>query len=216
MREDCGDLLRSSNYEVIPNPIDTAFFGYSRKQPEDRFSILSIRPYECWTRANELAVQSILDLSKRSGFERFRFTFMGDGPLFEETLAPITDFSNVTIRRGFVTQQEIRREHARHGIFLVPTRLDTQGVSRDEAMASGLVPVTSAIPVVREFVDEDCAGLAAPDDANGLAEEIWRMAEDPKLFLRRSASAAGRIRDERSNALIIPAEVELLASAVHA
>jgi glycosyltransferase involved in cell wall biosynthesis len=83
-------------------------------------------------------------------------------------------------------------------------------------MASGLVPVTSAIPVVREFVDEDCAGLAAPDDASGLAEEIWRMAEDPELFLRRSASAADRIRDERSNELIIPAELELLASAVHA
>jgi glycosyltransferase involved in cell wall biosynthesis len=36
----------------------------------------------------------------------------------------------------------------------VPSRTDTQGVSRDEAMSSGLVPVTNAVAAIPEFVDD--------------------------------------------------------------
>jgi glycosyltransferase involved in cell wall biosynthesis len=215
-RVDCGDLIRDADYHVIPNPIDTRLFAYSPKAPEQRFSILSIRPYDCRTRANDLAAEAALQLSERSGFDGLRFTFIGDGPLLDETLAPIAHLSNVTIRRGFLTQAEIAGEHARHGIFLVPTRLDTQGVSRDEAMSSGLVPVTNAIPVVEEFVDTRCAALAEPDCAPALAGEIARMIDDPALFLSKSAAAAERVRRDRGHAAIIPAEVALLAEAATA
>jgi glycosyltransferase involved in cell wall biosynthesis len=215
-REDCGELLRDHDFEVICNPIDTRLFAFAPKTAEQRFAILSIRPYDCRTRANDLAVEAVLRLSRRPDFGRFQFTFIGDGPLFEETLEPIARLGNVSIRRGFITQAEIAREHARHGIFLVPTRLDTQGVSRDEAMASGLVPVTSSIPVVREFVDEESAALARPDDPGALAQEIVRMADDQALFLSRSAAAADRIRRERSDKVIIPVELSLLAEAAYA
>jgi len=209
-------LFRSRDFEVIPNPIDTRLFVYVPKAPDQRFAVLSIRPYDCRTRANDLAVEAVRRLSSRPDFDRFGFTFIGDGPLFEETLEPITRLANVTIRRGFITQGEIAREHTRHGIFLVPTWLDTQGVSRDEAMASGLVPVTSSIPVVREFVNKESAALAKPDDPAALAHEIERMADNPTLFLRRSAAAAERIRRERSDTLVIPAELSLLAEAAYA
>lgn len=35
--------------------------------------------------------------------------------------------------------------------FWFPTRMDTQGVSRDEAMCSGLVPITNKVAAVPEF-----------------------------------------------------------------
>jgi glycosyltransferase involved in cell wall biosynthesis len=214
LREDCD--LDDRVCEVLPNPIDTSLFGYTPKEAEDRLSILSIRPYDSPTYANDLAVAAVRHLSTRSDFQRLCFTFIGDGPLFEQTLAPLMAYANVKIRRGFLTQEEIAREHARHGIFLVPTRLDTHGVSRDEAMASGLVPVTNALPVIREFVDEDSAGMALPEDAAGLADEISRMVDDPALFLRRSAAAAERVRRERGHEVVIPAELALLSEAVHA
>jgi glycosyltransferase involved in cell wall biosynthesis len=81
-------------------------------------------------------------------------------------------------------------------------------------MSSGLVPVTNAISVVREFVDQETAGLATPDDSLGLADEIWRMVEDPDLYLRRSAAAAERVRRERGHGKIIPMELTLLAEAL--
>lgn len=215
MREDTGDRLREAEHAVIPNPIDTDLFAYAPKSEDQRFRVLSIRPFDSPTYANDLSVAAILHLAQRPGFERLHFTIIGDGPLFDEILRPIVHLSNVTIRRQFLTQREIGLEHARHGIFLVPTRLDTQGVSRDEAMASGLVPVTNAIAAVREFADEDCAALAAPEDASGLADELWRMVEAPGLFQQRSAAAAERIRAQRSNERIIPAELSLLAEVAH-
>lgn len=209
----CEDLEGLRNFAVIPNPIDTDLFTYQPKDADQRFAILSIRPFDSTTYANDLSVAAILNLADRPGFERLHFTIIGDGPLFDETLEPIRGFANVTIRRQFLTQSQIADEHSRHGIFLVPTRLDTQGVSRDEAMSSGLVPVTNAIAPVLEFADETCAALAPPDDGAGLADALSEMVESPTLFCQRSAAAARRVRNQSSNELIIPAELALLAEA---
>lgn len=212
-REDWGDALGRVAYRIIPNPVDTDLFSYRQKSPEDRFNTLLVRPFDSHTYANDLAVETIARLAARDRRRRLRFTLIGDGPLFEETVAPLRGLAGVRLRRGFLTQREVAREHRGHGLFLVPTRLDTQGVSRDEAMASGLVPVTNAIPAVREFVDPSCAALAPPDDGGALADALWAMVEDPGLFLARSSAAADRIRGERSNALIIPRELALLEEA---
>jgi glycosyltransferase involved in cell wall biosynthesis len=215
MRVDVGERLRDDDYVVLANPIDTDLFRFEPKSDDLRFRILSIRPFDSTNRANDLSVAAIRHLSTRAGFERLRFTIIGDGPLFDETLSSIRDLENVTLRRQFLTQNAIVEEHARNGIFLVPTRLDTQGVSRDEAMASGLVPVTNSIPTVLEFADESCAGLAPPDDAIGLADALWEISASPALFCRRSAAAADRVRSQSGHERIIPAELALLAEAVN-
>ena len=159
-----------------------------------------------------MAVSVIQRLAATTG-GRANFTIIGDGPLFDETVAPIAGLDGVRIERRFLTQVEIAAEHRRHGIFLVPTRLDTQGVSRDEAMSSGLVPVTNAIPAVQEFVDDSCAALAAPDDEDGLAEALIAMLDDPQLFLSRSAAAAQRVKRQSGHERVIAQELDLLRSA---
>jgi len=196
---------------VIPNPIDTDLFKYSPKTPGDRYKILLIRPFDSWTYGNDLAVSAILQMTNLSEFDKFDFTIVGDGPLFEETLAPLPALQNIRVERRFLTQPEIADYHSRHGIFLVPSRLDTQGVSRDEAMSSGLVPVTNRIPAVMEFVDESCAGICAPNSAAGLAEAIMKMAASEDLFLARSREAAARVRSQSGHERVIPAELDLLA-----
>ncbi len=210
-RKDMGDRLRG--WAVIPNPIDTGLFVYRPKDAEDRFNILMIRPFDSPSYGNDLAVAAIDILSRRPRFDRLSFTIIGDGPLFDETLALVRHLGNVGIERRFLPQPGIADAHRRHGIFLVPTRLDTHGVSRDEAMSSGLVPVTNAVSAVPEFVDDDCAALAPPDDPLALAEAMWKMIEDPRLYLRRSAAAAARVRRQSGNAVVIPAELALLGAA---
>ena len=212
-RTDWGERLRDDHYAVIPNPIDTDLFAYREKSADDRLSILSIRPFDSPSYGNDMTAAAIRMLSERPGFARLRFTIIGDGPLFDETLAPIRHLDNVTIQRRFLSQQEIVAEHRRHGVFLVPTRLDTQGVSRDEAMSSGLVPVTNAVSAVPEFVDGSCAALAPPDDPRGIADALWEMVEDPSLFLVRSAAAARRVRAQTGHERIIPQELALLREA---
>jgi glycosyltransferase involved in cell wall biosynthesis len=212
-RVDWGSRLANDDYAIVPNPIDTGLFQYRPKAPGDRLRVLLIRPFDSQTYANDLAVEAVARLA--SARPELRFTIIGDGPLFESTLAPLRGLAAVEMQRRFLAQEEIAEQHRRHGIFLVPTRLDTQGVSRDEAMASGLVPVTNAIPAVREFVDEGCAAIAPPDDSAALAESIVEMIGRPQLFLERSRAAADRIRRERSNTVIIPRELALLEEAAH-
>ena len=210
-RTDWGERLGATT--VIPNPIDTDLFRYVPKAPSDRFNILMIRPFDSYGYGNDLAVATIQQLTDRDGFDRLRFTIAGDGPLFDRTLEPIRHVDNVTIHQGFLTQTQIAEQHRQHGIFLVPTRIDTQGVSRDEAMSSGLVPLTNAVPAALEYVDEMCGVLAPAEDASALAEGIWQMVEDPLLFQRRSTAAASRVRRQSAADLVIPAELALLQEA---
>jgi glycosyltransferase involved in cell wall biosynthesis len=206
-----GMSLDPEAYAVIANPIDTELFGYIPKAADQRFQVLLLRPFDSRAYGNDLAVEAILRLrTTLPEFERMRFTICGDGPLFDDTLAPLRGMANVSIRRGFLTQQEIAAEHRLNGIFLVPTRLDTHGVSRDEAMASGLVPVTNGIAPITEFVDDSCAAIASADDPDGLAAALASLIIEPESFLAKSRHAASRIRSDRSNAQIIPEEIALL------
>jgi glycosyltransferase involved in cell wall biosynthesis len=208
-----GELLR--DWTVIHNPIDTQLFEYRPKAANDRFNILMIRPFDSFGYGNDLAASAISSLSGRAGFDRLRFTIIGDGPLFDATLQPVRHLPNVRIEQRFLTQAEIAGRHRDHGIFLVPTRIDTQGVSRDEAMASGLVPVTNATGAVTEFTDRHCAALAPANDAEALAEGLWEMVEDGSLFARRSAAAAERVRRQSCRNLVIPRELALLGAAAN-
>jgi glycosyltransferase involved in cell wall biosynthesis len=212
-REDMGDLL--GNWAIIHNPIDTELFEYQPKAANDRFNVLMIRPFDSYGYGNDLAVSAIASLSSRAGFDRLQFQVVGDGPLFEATLQPIRHLPNVRLERRFLTQAQIADLHGQHGMFLVPTRIDTQGVSRDEAMASGLVPITNLAGAVGEFVDSDCAALAPANDAGALAEGLWEMVEDAGLFARRSAAAAERVRRQSCGKLVIPRELALLGEAAN-
>ncbi len=208
--EDLGVTVSDDRVSVIHNPVDTQMFDYHEKRDEDRLSVLSVRPYASRTYANDLAVDAVLSMTSEPEFDQMRFTFVGDGPLFAETLAPLHDYVNVTTDKTFLQQREIAQLHRRHGIFLVPTRMDTQGVSRDEAMASGLVPVTSAVAAVPEFVDDSCGELAPPEDADGLAAGILALVRDPARFREKSRAAAERVRRQSGADRVVAQELEVV------
>ena len=207
--EDVGIRLPDHRYSVIHNPIDDTVFPYQEKTAQHRLRVLSIRPYHSHVYANDLAVAAVLELSNEPWFNELDFTFIGDGPLFEETLAPLWDFENVLIRKGFLTHAEIASEHARHGVLLVPTRSDTQGVSRDEAMSSGLVPITSAVAAIPELVDEEVAFLAPPEDPRARADAVRTLRAEPARYLRMSAAAARRVRRQSGADHVLDAELRL-------
>ncbi|RYZ04775.1 MAG: methyltransferase domain-containing protein [Myxococcales bacterium] len=192
--EDLELPLTAAQHEVIHNVIDTDLFGYVPKPAAQRKRILSIRPYTSRIYGNDLTVAAILALTGYSFFPELEFHLIGDGALFEETVAPLRQYPNVLLERRFLTQSQIAAHHKEYGVFLCPTRGDTQGVSRDEAMSSGLVPVTNAAGAIPEFVDADCGFIAPAEDALGLASAIARLYGDPASFLRLSEAAARRVR----------------------
>ncbi|WP_175771334.1 glycosyltransferase family protein [Burkholderia ambifaria] len=209
--EDLELILPDDAYSVIHNPIDTTRFDYVEKEAELRWKVLSIRPYASKVYANDLSVGAIVALSGQPDFDRMQFHLIGDGALFDETVAPLRGFSNVRIERRFLTQREIADLHKEYGIFLCPSRMDTQGVSRDEAMASGLVPVTNAVAAIPEFVDATCGVLAPAEDAHELAEGLLAIVRDPRLFANMSAAAAQRVRRQSAHDAVIQREMACFA-----
>ena len=211
VEEDLEMTVPGKNKMIIHNYINTDLFKYIPKDTEQRKRILSIRPYASRKYANDLSVEVILELSKKPYFDELEFRMIGDGILFDEILEPIKKFSNVRIERRFLTQSEIAALHKEYGSFLTPTRMDAQGVSRDEAMSSGLIPITNGVTAIPEFVDERCGILAEGDDAHGLAEGISKIYENPELFQKMSEAAAKRVREQCGFEQTIGKELELFS-----
>lgn len=210
--EDLELELPKEIYSVIPNFISTELFLYQDKHIDQRKRILSIRPFASPTYANDLTVKAILELSREKFFKDLEFRIIGQGKLFYSTLKPLRKFKNVKIEEKFLRQEEIAELHREYGVFLVPTRMDTQGVSRDEAMSSGLVPITNSVAAVPEFVDQSSAILAEPEDFKGLAEGIKKLYYEPELFSTMSKNAAELIRKQRGAEQTICKEMKLILS----
>lgn len=208
--EDNKLTLDKERYTIIHNCIDTNLFQYAPKNVEQRKKLLSIRPYASEKYANDLTVKCIQELAKKSYFNELEFRLIGNGELFESTLKPIQKYKNVIIEKRFLRQDEIASLHKEYGIFLTPTRMDAQGVSRDEAMASGLVPVTNAVTAIPEFTDEDCAILAPGEDYKAMADGIEAVYNDEDKFMRMSANAARRVRCQSSPEYTIDKEIRLI------
>ena len=214
--DDVGVQLPQHSYEVIHNFVDNGLFRYEPKPAAQRRRILSIRPFTSNVYGNDLTVKAILALSSREFFEGLEFRIIGDGPLFERMVEPLRRFSNVVIEKRFLAQREIAELHRSYGVFLVPSRMDSQGVSRDEAMASGLVAVTNRVAAIPEFVDDSCAILCDAEDDLGLADAIERLYRNPELFLKLSAEGASRVRRQSGYAQTISREIALFAASAAA
>lgn len=208
--EDNKIELDKARYTIIHNCIDTKVFQYIPKSVEQRKKILSIRPYASNNYANDLTVKCIQELAKKPYFKELEIRLIGNGDLFESTLKPLKKYENVIMEQTFLRQEEIALLHKEYGIFIVPTRMDAQGVSRDEAMSSGLVPVTNAVTAIPEFVDENCGILADGEDYMSMADGIDKLYNNPELFLQMSANAAARVRRQTSKEHTINKELDLI------
>lgn len=208
---DVGARARQS--VVIPNIIDTDIFDYRPKDPSKRTKILAIRPYASHKYANDLSVAAIQELSRRPFFKELEFDLYGDGPMRERLTKPIAGFSNVRFHTRFLAQQEIPGVHERAGVFLTPTRFDSQGVSMCEAMSSGLVPISTRIAAIPEYITDGVSGLLGdPESAVDIADAIESLHADPDLFLRLSAGAAESVRAQCGPEATTDRELELMES----
>ncbi|MFD0961826.1 glycosyltransferase family protein [Paenibacillus chungangensis] len=208
--QDLGMKLPSEKYSVIHNYINSDLFNYSAKSIEKRKKIISIRPFTSAKYANDLTVKAIQELSKEAFFNDIEFRIIGRGELFNKTVKPLMKYRNVQLDESFIRQSDMPLLFEEYGVFLNPTRWDSQGVSRDEAMASGLVPLTNAVSAIPEFVDDSCGILVDGEDYKGLAEGIKKLYENPNLFLELSSNAASRVRRQSGKQETITKEIQLI------
>lgn len=201
-----GDI----KYHVIHNFIDTDEFRYEKKDAEQRKHILTIKSFLSSKYGNDLTANAIVCLSKKNFFRDLEFDIYGQGELFDEVNEPLKRFDNVHLHNTFLTKEEIVECHKTHGVYIATTRSDTQGVSRDEAMSSGLVPIANAVTAIPEFVDEKSGYLVPGEDYEGIADAIEEMYYNPDIFEAKSEAAAKKVRglSDRSKTIVI--EIDLI------
>jgi hypothetical protein len=136
-----------------------------------------------------------------------KFRMIGAWKSFDEILAPVRGLSNVYIERRFLTHADIAALHREHGIFFCPTRMDTQGVSRDEAMVSGLVPATNAVMAIPEFVDDSCRLFAPGEGTESMARGISMLYVHQEGFAAMTAAVATRVQQQSDDQWVIDAEL---------
>lgn len=203
------------NSVVIPNLVDEKVFPFRPKSPDKRRKILSLRPYASMKYANDQSVHAIMLLSERPYFKELEFTICGQGKLFDQTVAPLREFDNVTLRNEFFTQEEISELHASHGIFLCPTRFDSQGVSMCEAVSSGLVAISSSVAAIPEYIhDHETGLLARPESPEDLADLIEELYFDEELFERLSHSGSQWMHSNCGREATIGREISLIEEKV--
>ena len=80
-----------------------------------------------------------------------------------------------------------------------------------EAMSSGLVPVTTDIAAIPEFVEHRHTGLlAAPEDFGSLADLVETLYYNPELFSRLSSATARRVREQCGIDATVGREIEMI------
>ncbi|NMD37636.1 MAG: glycosyltransferase family 4 protein [Christensenellaceae bacterium] len=210
--EDYDINLPESNYSIINNYIDTNKFNYIKKPVEQRKKMLTIKSFATKTYANDITQKAIVELSKNKIFDDLEFAIYGDGARFEEDTKDLINFKNVSINRKFLTRDEIAALHKEYGVYIGTSRMDSQGVSRDEAMSSGLVPIANAVAAIPEFVDENCGILVDAEDYMGVADAIIKLYNEPELFEKLSQAAAERVRSQSGFEQTISKEIELIKS----
>lgn len=208
--EDYNMTLPATHYSIIHNYVNENVFVYGTKDAEKRLKILAIKSFSSAKYANDLMCKVILALSNKRFFSNLSIAIYGDGELFEEEMKPLKNFKNVDLQRKFLRHAEIAQLHKEYGVFLSTTRWDSQGVSRDEAMASGLIPVTNAVAAIPEFVNDACGILAPAEDYQAMAAGIERLYHDPAFFSALSKNAAARVRVQSGRTSTVIREIALI------
>jgi L-malate glycosyltransferase len=197
---------------IIANFVDDEFFVHQRKPKGMNKKFLLIRSFNSAKYANDLAVAAIEKLHARySRFKDLEFTVIGSGKLWKPLTSRIL-FENVKLVNRNLDHKEIREMHAKHGVFLCPTRQDAQGVSMCEAMSSGLVPIASNNTAIPEYLTSSEGYLCGSVD--DMVAAMIELAEDQEKFLLKSEIAACSMRQRTGYAATIEKEIELINSAM--
>ena len=133
-----------------------------------------------------------IDAALRAAGVEVSWTVIGSGPeeqqVRQQWRAPQVRWS------GLVPHAEVLAAYADHDVLVFPSRAEGFPLAVLEAMAAGVVPVSSDLAGVREMVEPGVNGFLSPvDDVAGFAAAIQTLAADRTALTRMSRAAAERV-----------------------
>ena len=179
---------------VLWNGIDTGLFAGAEKVPSDNIRIT----YAGYFGAHK-GVDILIRAVATAGDPRVTLNLAGDGE--EEAhyrqLASELGIAERIRYWGRMKNEEMIRVYRETDIFCLPSVWpENQPVTITEAMACGIPVIASDIGGIPELVEDGVTGLlAAPGNAEALAEKIREMAGDPAGRLRMGEAGRQRMAE---------------------
>jgi glycosyltransferase involved in cell wall biosynthesis len=167
-----------NGHHIIPNGIDTKLFEF-HNLCGNKYKIVTLRPLSSKKYAVDIAIDIVSHLPKEFSLEIY-----GKGQYEESYKKQIIDLNleeRVCINNNFIERKKLNQFFTRYGIFLAPTRMDAQGVSMCEAMASGLLTVSSDNTAIPEFITHLKNGILG-NNPKIIAEEILKVVNNEARY----------------------------------
>ncbi|MFZ6022667.1 MAG: glycosyltransferase [Patescibacteria group bacterium] len=173
-----------SKWHVLPNAITIPsklreVKATTQKEPLKIVTVSRLAPVK-----NLHIIPKIAALIKEQNIP-FSIDIVGDGPEKTKILREILtyDVGDCVNLVGQVPHEEITNVYSNAHIFLLPSLYESFGIVVLEAYINGLTAITSAVGGLNDLVIEGKTGFRfAPDDAQGFADAIVKLAVDRKLL----------------------------------
>lgn len=204
--------INFSNYSIIPCFIDDQLFSFQERDAEKRYNILILKKMDNLRQyAVDIAVRTILALSKQPFFNKLNITVAGTGDYQDALVFPLKKFQNVKIINAFFQNDDMDRVFGENGILLAPSRYDTQGVTASEAAMSGMTVVASRGTGLSDILPEKIGTFFDNDNVEEAVEIIKKLVEDEKYFAKKCKECHDSVKKNASESAIAK-EIELIKS----
>jgi glycosyltransferase involved in cell wall biosynthesis len=149
--------LRTSNFQIIPNVIDSRLFTYKQKTPiadELRFcAIATWATKKVPDKKPELFIEALEAIQVRTN-KKITLTMIGGGDRVEELRNLCADKSYKTQFLGYQTKEEIAEILQNSDFFIHASTMETFGVVVVEAMMTGTPVICSNVAALPELINE--------------------------------------------------------------
>lgn len=164
---------------VLPNPVGREFRALPRRATYN----LPLKMLFLARLVPEKGLATVLRALARLPPGIFQLHIVGDGPERHKLtkLCEALNLNPAPIWMGFISDRaEIAKQMSEAAIFVFPSSWEPQGIALLEAIASGVTPVASNIPAVREVLPlEFCS---PPDDPVAWASRFLEISNNPSAL----------------------------------
>ena len=207
---DCGhitNLLRSTydftkEIHEIPWGCDRSYYSKTKVKFDNKIKILVTRNWFPVYQNN--VIVNALKLLKLRNID-VSCTFIGSGPLLEDQRQVLSRMPK-TLDIQFLGQQtraKIRDAMSDNWIYISAASSDGTSISLLEAMAAGMICITTDYPSNNEWIEHSISGFLFPNgDSEALAsliEHISSLRKEEKTEIRRKAQEIIRKRGDWKN-----------------
>lgn len=166
------DKIYKIPYGVDPNK----FIESNRNYKEGQLNVLFMGEVN-----QRKGIRQVLEAARIIDNKDYRFSIVGDGANHHaELYNPYKDYVDIL---GYVSIEELLHQLSSNHVFVFPTLGEGFGLVLLEAMAAGLVPITTENCAGRDIIDDGVNGFIIPvGNTNALVDKLKWCADNHKLL----------------------------------